>query len=297
MAAGRGPGGEEEGYLASVSDLMVGMLFVFIIMLMAFALNFRSAEERVAEGRDELEAERRTAARERDRLAAERDAVAAQRDELLRGREALDEVSARLADLEARRAALLRDVAADLGRRDVPAALDAANGVLRLPESLLFDSGEASLRPEGERALSAVAEALARALPCHSVAPADLRARCDAPARPLLEAVLVEGHTDDVPLRGGGPFGDNWALSAARGVSTFKALTRAAPALEALRNGRGEALLGVAGYEARRPAAEGDGPEARRRNRRIDLRFLVAAPSDAELGELVRRLGPAGRGG
>ena len=43
------PAGEEEGYLASVSDLMVGMLFVFIIMLMAYALSYRSAQEQ-AEG-------------------------------------------------------------------------------------------------------------------------------------------------------------------------------------------------------------------------------------------------------
>ena len=36
--------GDDDSYLASVSDLMVGMLFVFIIMLMGFALSYRSAE-------------------------------------------------------------------------------------------------------------------------------------------------------------------------------------------------------------------------------------------------------------
>ena len=34
-----------EGYFASVSDLMVGVLFVFILMLTVFALNFRDAEQ------------------------------------------------------------------------------------------------------------------------------------------------------------------------------------------------------------------------------------------------------------
>ena len=34
-----------EGYFASVSDLMVGILFVFLLMLTVFALNFREAED------------------------------------------------------------------------------------------------------------------------------------------------------------------------------------------------------------------------------------------------------------
>ena len=34
-----------EGYFASISDLMVGILFVFLLMLTVFALNFRDAED------------------------------------------------------------------------------------------------------------------------------------------------------------------------------------------------------------------------------------------------------------
>jgi chemotaxis protein MotB len=283
---------DEDSYLASVSDLMVGMLFVFIIMLMAYALNFRTAEQEAAQSRGQLEQARSAAAKERDALKQERDDVTKQRDALLEQHKDLSRVSQRLVEAEARRGRLLERLAADLGQREVPVTLDVRDGVLRLPESLLFDSGEAALRPQGEQALRVIADALAGALPCFSQAPTGLKGRCPADAQPLLEAVLIEGHTDDVPLRGG-PFGDNWALSAARGVTTFKALTRDAPELEALRNPRGEALLGVAGYEARRPVASGDTPEARRLNRRIDLRFLVAAPDDAELGGLIRRLGDA----
>jgi len=32
---------EGDGYFASVSDLMVGILFVFLLMLTVFALNYR----------------------------------------------------------------------------------------------------------------------------------------------------------------------------------------------------------------------------------------------------------------
>ena len=34
-----------EGYFASISDLMVGILFVFLLMLTVFALNYRDAEQ------------------------------------------------------------------------------------------------------------------------------------------------------------------------------------------------------------------------------------------------------------
>jgi len=40
-----------EGYFASVSDLMVGILFVFLLMLTVFALNFRDAAEDQMVGR------------------------------------------------------------------------------------------------------------------------------------------------------------------------------------------------------------------------------------------------------
>ena len=36
---------EDENFFVSMTDMMVGMLFIFIILLMAFALNFREAQE------------------------------------------------------------------------------------------------------------------------------------------------------------------------------------------------------------------------------------------------------------
>jgi flagellar motor protein MotB len=270
--------GEDESYLASVSDLMVGMLFVFIIMLMGFALSYRSAEEQAEQDRSQL-------MQDSAELVAEREALTAQRD-------ALGEVATELLQRDEARAALLTAVQQELQGRAVAVAIDAANGVLRLPESLLFDSGAASLRPEGEIALRAVAEALMQALPCVTEAPAMLAQRCPPGSAPLLEALLIEGHTDEQPVRGGA-FADNWQLASARGVNTFKALTAARPDLELLRNVRGEALLGVSAYEARRPVASGTTVEQRRLNRRIDLRFLVAAPAGDDLDQLRRRFDAA----
>src|SRR5437879_2719885 len=72
----------EESYLASLSDLMVGMLFFFIILLMAFALNYHAAEKESADAKNEsaeqaiafhlksqeTEAERRALIAEKERL-------------------------------------------------------------------------------------------------------------------------------------------------------------------------------------------------------------------------------------
>ena len=43
MEAAEESGGE--GYFASVSDMMVGILFIFLLLLTVFALNFREAEQ------------------------------------------------------------------------------------------------------------------------------------------------------------------------------------------------------------------------------------------------------------
>lgn len=273
---------EEGGYLASVSDLMVGLLFVFIILLMAFALNFRVAERDAKQEEERLVLELEEVEKERRRLAEER-------DRLLTERETLGELLRSLAEREAKRLRMLQDVVSLLAERDVQVVLSPEDGILRLPEELLFDSGSAVLRGDGERALRELATVLARVLPCYSRAPAAARADCPDGAQPILEAVLVEGHTDDVPIHGG-PFRDNWELSAARGVNTFKALVEFQPSLDLLRNARGEALLGVAAYEARRPVAREPTPEARRRNRRIDLRFLLAAPSREEIARIRERI-------
>ena len=181
--------GDDDSYLASVSDLMVGMLFVFIIMLMGFALSYRSAEEQAEQDRSQL-------MQDSAEVVSEREALMVQRD-------ALGEVATELLQRDEARAALLTGLRQELQGRAVAVTVDPANGVLRLPESLLFDSGAATLQPEGEAALQAVAEALMQALPCVTEAPPALAERCPPGSAPLLEALLIEGHTDGQPIRGG----------------------------------------------------------------------------------------------
>ncbi|WP_118133261.1 peptidoglycan -binding protein [Oceanicella sp. SM1341] len=74
----------------------------------------------------------------------------------------------------------------------------------------------------------------------------------------------VDGHTDDTPLRGG-RYADNWELSQARALSVVRFLIddEGIPADRLSANGFGE-------YQ---PIDTGTTPEARARNRRIELKF------------------------
>lgn len=279
---------------------MVGMLFLFIIMLMAFALNYRTAEDQAAETEAQLTRERDAVslvkdrlAQERDRLEQERDQLAIERDRIAIERDQISAVTDHLMRDNYIRADMLAIIIAALEEREVEVTLDPENGIVRLPESLLFETGEAVLRPQGVRALREVAAVLALTLPCYSRAPPVQQSDCPDAARPLLEAVLVEGHTDDRPISTS-DFSDNWELASARAINTFKALLAYEPSLSALLNERGEALLGVSNYEAQRPVSVGLTPEDRRQNRRIDLRFLIAVPSEEQLGEIRSRVRAAG---
>ena len=275
-----GMSGEDDSYLASVSDLMVGLLFLFIIILMAFALNFRSAEDAAQTTLDEL-------LTERDQLAIAQEALASDRDRLLAERDRLALITDRLLARDAERAELLTRIKALLAARGLEVEVDLENGILRLPESLLFASNEAALSETGEQAIIVLAGVLDGILPCY-VHAADQH-DCPRGALDVLEAVLIEGHTDDRPIRGG-PFEDNWDLSAARARNTYLALINAAADLDALENGSGDALLGLSGYAARRPVIAAATEEARRVNRRIDLRFLARGPDAAALAALLAGL-------
>lgn len=271
--------GQDESYLVSVSDLMVGLLFLFIIILMAFALNFRSAEDAAETTREALVAER-------DAIALARETLAAERDRLLVERDRLAVITERLLARDAERAELLTLIRRDLAARGLEVEVDLQSGILRLPESLLFATNEAELSEAGQAALTVLAEVLAAHLPCFT---GNGWAGCPRTGQDVLETVLIEGHTDDRPIRSG-PYPDNWALSSARARGTYQALIAAEPALDLLRNASGAALLGVSGYAARRPVVDAATEAARRVNRRIDLRFLARGPDAAALAELLANL-------
>jgi flagellar motor protein MotB len=78
-----------------------------------------------------------------------------------------------------------------------------------------------------------------------------------------------------VALAGYGQFRDNWDLSTARAKAIYNGLTSRQPDLDLLLNQHEQPVLGVSGYADRRRVAENDSDDNRRKNRRIDLRFVM----------------------
>ena len=72
-----------------------------------------------------------------------------------------------------------------------------------MDESLLFASGKTAVEPKGVEALKNLAKVLEQN--------ADIN-------------VMVEGHTDNVPMKGTGDIKDNWDLSVMRATSVTKIL-------------------------------------------------------------------------
>jgi chemotaxis protein MotB len=123
-------------------------------------------------------------------------------------------------------------------------------------------------------------------LPCY--AEEKTAATCRAGAVPVLETVLIEGHTDHRPIPVGSRYRDNDQLATERALAVFSEMRKAQPDLDAIRNRDGLQLLGEAGYGDRRPLPDalGTSDDDFRKNRRIDIRFVLTSRTSDELKRL-----------
>lgn len=103
---------------------------------------------------------------------------------------------------------------------------------------------------------------------------------CDREQFPwLVETLLIEGHTDDTPVLPGSRYPNNRSLSSMRAATVHEMIEWCEPGTEGFLNADGYPILSTSGYGATRPVS--DGTESRQENRRIDLRFLLEPPQGA----------------
>lgn len=113
---------------------------------------------------------------------------------------------------------------------------------LVLADAILFHSGHARLDPRAESVLAAVADQL----------------------KTLANPIAIEGHTDNVPIKGG-RYSSNWELSMARAYSVLRFFEK---------QGIAPQRLSAIGYGQYHPIADNSTPEGRAKNRRIEIDLL-----------------------
>jgi len=259
-----------EDYFVSMTDMMVGILFIFIIMLMVFALNFRQQTDETvrltAEQIEQLEKANALA----EQIAALRRQIAGEITELNKADQA--------------RGDLLEEIQKRLNEIGLAVTIDKDTGVLRLAEDAIRFASQSSLLDDtAQRNVDAVAKVLLEILPGYTTC--SRGAACSQSTGYVVETVFIEGHTDTT-----GSDGMNWQLSTERAVNTYRRIVDNFPGLRRFRNSQGREILSVSGYAYTRPATEQNDTVGRRINRRIDLRFVMEAARRERLTEVLRLL-------
>jgi chemotaxis protein MotB len=212
-----------------------------------------------------LEASNESLSNERVKLISEIEDLSREREELSGSvaelRTARDELAKSLAMTEsqlARRTAevtqlrdtydgLVSDLQSEVasGRVQIEQLRDGLN--VKLTQAVLFPSGSAELGPEGVVVLGKVAGRLAE----------------------LQHRILVQGHTDDVPISGrlALRYPTNWELAGARAASVVRLLVE---------RGLPPARLSAVSLADTEPVASNETPEGRAANRRIEIRLVPA---------------------
>jgi len=127
-------------------------------------------------------------------------------------------------------------------QQQVQAREEADGLAIEFKDALLFDSGSADIRAQGSKAISSIARMM-QTLPHR--------------------AVVIEGYTDDVPIRTP-RFASNWELSSQRAINVRAALEQ---------GGVGRERMTVRGFaDTRRVDIQGSPEDQRAANRRVVIR-------------------------
>ncbi|MGV2181310.1 OmpA/MotB family protein [Rhizobium rhizogenes] len=280
---------EEENYFVSMTDMMVGILFIFIIMLMVFALQFQKQTD-ISE---KLEKSSKTQIEEVLKKVEE---VRLQLHDM---RSQINDELKDLSQSQKQRTELLTDLKNELKAAGLDVQIDPENGVLRLTENAIrFATDKSNLDAQASENVRKLAAVLARVLPKYtSCTQTDVKTTCQqlSPGA-AIDTVFIEGHTDKQGSDTAAGDSRNWELSTARAVETYRAITEFQTSLRALRNADKKEILSVSGYSSTRPIPGTDlldndpqaNKQALQKNRRIDMRFVMQVDASDHLKDVLR---------
>jgi len=220
-------------------DLITATLFVFIITLVAYIINFSANQEQV------------------------------------------HSIGQKISDVAARQTYLVQRVSHYLTLYGIAHTSHPKEGVIRFTaDSLSFESASHKLSEDQQNKMAMVARVMAGIVPCYASNPnAELveALHCTQGQIGQLKGIIIEGNTDNLPLRSRPGIQDNLDLSAKRAGTVVRYML-SNPILGSLRNNKNQVLFSVAGYGDTHPLYEHDTPTADSENRRIDIRFVLNTP-------------------
>ncbi len=157
---------------------------------------------------------------------------------------------------------LENEMRANLESKDVTISQLQGKLTVNILDRVLFDSGEAVLKPAGQAVMQKIAAILTK--------------------HPEIK-IHVIGHTDNVPIRPGAHsrFASNWELSTARALSAVHYLTEQA--------GVDPRRVGAVGYGEFRPIADNSTPEGRAKNRQIAITILPDELAGSDVSPMAQK--------
>lgn len=334
----------EESFFVSMTDIMVGLLFIFILIIMYFAIQAKidAVKLREADEKNKTLVSENVGLNEQIIIILGKNEDLEKKNEALRvifsenkkQKDVVDRLLSKILSLQGvvtdykdkagkydvyvylknyqksvldHRAKLLgwiRDYLEEQGV--VGSEIIADQGVLRLPEGILFDSGQYRFAEgsKAERTAKALAEALSTVLPCSVLnehgKPLWPASTCSGEGYRysnkdfgFVQSIFIEGHTDNNPIRDGLP-GDinlktNLKLAARRSTNTIETIVSERPNILDFygpildeKSTRFEKIIGSSAYGEWRPVGDNRIKEGRQTNRRIDLRILMYVPPNIQ---------------
>jgi chemotaxis protein MotB len=234
--AKRAPGNTDLAKVGWITAGVLAALLIAALLLWAAAVGklrgLQQVQAKLNEAKDNLAGALATQDKDREQIAALQTQVA----DLQKERDQAAQAAQAAKGLE-------EEMRTDLESKDVTISKLQGKLTVNILDRVMFDSGEAVLKPAGESVLQKIAALLAT----H----ANLK-------------IHVIGHTDNVPIRS--RFASNWELSTARALAAVHFLTE--------RAGLDPRRVGAVGYGEYRPIADNATAEGRAKNRRIAITIL-----------------------
>jgi chemotaxis protein MotB len=220
--------------------LIIPSVLSGVVIIGFVALSVWQQNRSLALTRTELAELRQSAERDRSLVASLKENLSASQEQINRLQKERDAVTQRQQSLE-------QEMRAALQSKDITISELQGKLTVSILDRILFDSGEAVLRPEGEQVLMQIARVLSQ-----------------YPNR----QIHVIGHTDNVPIKAvaRNRFPSNWELSTLRATAAVRFLCEKA--------GVSPQRLGAVGYGEYHPIADNATAEGRAKNRRIALVVL-----------------------